>query len=63
LIQLMMGFLARTAPAMNLFAVGIPVTITAGLVTLAVTAPIIADAVMRALGMGLDQAALVAGGG
>ncbi len=63
LVQLMMGFLARTAPALNLFAVGIPVTITAGLVGLAVTAPIIADAVIRALGMGLDQAALVAGGG
>lgn len=63
LIQLTMGFLARTAPALNLFAVGIPVTITAGLVLLAVTAPIIADAVILTLGMGLDQAALVAGGG
>ncbi|WP_339827528.1 flagellar biosynthetic protein FliR [uncultured Parasphingorhabdus sp.] len=62
LVQLMMGFLARTAPALNLFAVGIPVTITVGLVALAVTAPIIADAVIQALGMGLDQAALVAGG-
>ncbi|QJB68028.1 flagellar biosynthetic protein FliR [Parasphingorhabdus halotolerans] len=63
LVQLMMGFLARTAPALNLFAVGIPVTITVGLVALAVTAPIIADAVIMGLGMGLDQAALVAGGG
>jgi flagellar biosynthetic protein FliR len=63
LVQLMMGFLARTAPALNLFAVGIPVTITFGLMALAVTAPILADAVILALGMGLDQAALVAGGG
>lgn len=63
LIQLMMGFLARTAPALNLFAVGIPVTITAGLIALAVTAPIIADTIIRVLGMGLDQAAFVAGGG
>ena len=62
LVQFIMGFLARTAPALNLFAVGIPVTITFGLIALAVTAPIIADAVMQALGMGLDQAALVAGG-
>lgn len=62
LVQIMMGFLARTAPALNLFAIGIPVTITAGLLALAVTAPIIADAVIRALGMGLEQAALVAGG-
>ena len=59
----MMGFLARTAPALNLFAVGIPVTITAGLIALAVTAPIIADTIIRVLGMGLDQAAFVAGGG
>ena len=60
---MMMGFLARTAPALNLFAVGIPVTIIFGLVALAATAPILADAVMLALGMGLDQATLVAGGG
>ena len=63
LVQMMMGFLARTAPALNLFAVGIPVTITFGLVALAATAPILADAVIQALGMGLDQATLVAGGG
>ena len=63
LVQVMMGFLARTAPALNLFAVGIPVTITFGLVALAATAPILADAVILALGMGLDQATLIAGGG
>ena len=63
LVQMMMGFLARTAPALNLFAVGIPVTITFGLVALAATAPILADTVIQALGMGLDQATLVAGGG
>ncbi|MEP2101894.1 MAG: flagellar biosynthetic protein FliR [Parasphingorhabdus sp.] len=63
LTQLIMGFLARTAPALNLFAVGIPVTITAGLVALAVTAPIMADTITRSLGMGLGQAARIAGGG
>ena len=62
LIQLVMGFLARTAPALNLFAVGIPVTIMVGLVALAITAPIMADTIIEALGMGLNQAALVAGG-
>lgn len=63
LIQFVMGFLARTAPALNLFAVGIPVTITAGLVALAITAPIMADTIMQSLGMGLNQAAMIAGGG
>lgn len=62
LIQFVMGFLARTAPALNLFAVGIPVTIMAGLVALAITAPIMADTIIEALGMGLNQAAIVAGG-
>lgn len=62
LIQLTMGFLARTAPALNLFAVGIPVTISAGLVMLAITAPIMADAITQSLGMGLDQAAAIGGG-
>ena len=63
LIQFVMGFLARTAPALNLFAVGIPVTITAGLVMLAITAPIMADTIVQSLGMGLNQAVFVAGGG
>lgn len=63
LIQFIMGFLARTAPALNLFAVGIPVTITAGLVALAITAPIMADTIVQSIGMGLDKAAMLAGGG
>ncbi|MEP3227127.1 MAG: flagellar biosynthetic protein FliR [Parasphingorhabdus sp.] len=63
LIQFIMGFLARTAPALNLFAVGIPVTITAGLVALAVTAPIMADTIIQSIGMGLDKAAMLSGGG
>lgn len=63
LTQFVMGFLARAAPALNLFAVGIPVTITAGLVALAVTAPIMADTIIQSLGLGLDQAAMLAGRG
>ncbi|MEP2988251.1 MAG: flagellar biosynthetic protein FliR [Parasphingorhabdus sp.] len=62
LIQFTMGFLARTAPALNLFAVGIPVTIIGGLVALAVTAPIMADTIIQSLGMGLDHAASISGG-
>lgn len=62
LIQFVMGFLARTAPALNLFAVGIPVTIIGGLIALAVTAPIMAETIIQSLGMGLDHAALIAGG-
>jgi len=63
LIQFVMGFLARTAPALNLFAVGIPVTITGGLIALAITAPIMADTIIQSLGMGLNHAAMIAEGG
>ncbi len=63
MIQLIMGFLARTAPALNLFAVGIPVTLTAGLVMLAITAPVMAEAIIHSLGLGLAQAETIAGGG
>lgn len=62
LVQFIMGFLARTAPAMNLFAVGIPVTITVGLVALAITAPIMAETIMQSIGLGLDHATKMAGG-
>lgn len=62
LIQFIMGFLARTAPALNLFAVGIPVTISGGLIALAITAPIMAETIIQSMGMGLDHAALIAGG-
>src|SRR3546814_10548479 len=40
LVQIVMGMLARTAPALNLFSVGMPVALMAGLILLAVTAPI-----------------------
>lgn len=56
LIQLVMGMLARSAPSLNLFAVGIPVALFAGLILLALAAPIMAQGIAEALRMGLDQA-------
>ena len=61
LIQVVMAMLARSAPALNLFAVGLPVALLSGLVLLAMAAPVIADGIMRALGEGLDQSSMVAG--
>jgi len=62
LIQLVMGMLARSAPSLNLFAVGIPVALFAGLILLALAVPIMAQGISEALRMGLDQAQGIAEG-
>ena len=60
LVQIVMGMLARSAPAMNLFAVGLPATLLAGLVLLAMAAPTMGDGITRAIERGLDEANAVA---
>ncbi|MCW2336203.1 flagellar biosynthetic protein FliR [Sphingobium sp. B2D3A] len=62
LVQLVMGMLARTAPSLNLFAVGLPATLLAGLVLLAIAAPVMGEAISDALRQGLDMSRLLAGG-
>lgn len=62
LIQLVMGMLARSAPSLNIFAVGIPVALIVGLVLLALAAPIMARGITEALRMGLDHAQGIAEG-
>lgn len=55
LVQLVMGFLSRSAPTLNLFAVGLPAALLAGLVLLAMAAPVIGDGIVAALQAGLAQ--------
>ena len=62
LVQIVMGLLARAAPSLNLFAVGMPVAMMAGLVLLAIAAPIMAEAMTAALKSGLEQARSIAEG-
>lgn len=62
LVQLIMAMLARSAPSLNLFAVGMPATLLAGLVLLAVAAPELGDAILASLNGGIDLAARLAGG-
>lgn len=62
LVQIVMGMLARAAPSLNLFAVGMPVAMMAGLVLLAIAAPIMAEAMTAALKSGLEQARSIAEG-
>lgn len=60
LVQIVMGILARSAPAMNLFAVGLPATLLAGLILLAIAAPSIGEGITIAIQRGLDEAHRIA---
>lgn len=60
LVQVVMAMLARSAPAMNLFSVGMPATILAGVVLLAIAAPAIGDGIAIAIERGLDLARSIA---
>ncbi|MBO9576004.1 MAG: flagellar biosynthetic protein FliR [Sphingobium sp.] len=62
LVQIIMGMLARTAPSLNLFAVGLPATLLAGLILLAIGAPVIGEGIVESLRSGLDLAQGLAGG-
>jgi flagellar biosynthetic protein FliR len=62
LIQLVMAMLARSAPSMNLFSVGLPATLLAGLVLMAIAAPSIGDGITAAIQRGLATARQLAQG-
>jgi flagellar biosynthetic protein FliR len=63
LVQLILGVLSRSAPSLNLFSVGMPAAMIAGMVLLAATAPLMADAILAAVNEGLNQAGALANGG
>ena len=62
LVQIVMGMLARAAPSLNLFAVGMPMAMMAGLVLLAIATPIMAEGMTVALKAGLEQARSISEG-
>jgi flagellar biosynthetic protein FliR len=62
LVQLVMAMLARSAPQLNLFSVGLPAAVLAGIVLLAVAAPVIGDAILAALQQGLEESRRIAAG-
>lgn len=61
IVQLVMAMLARSAPALNLFAVGLPVTLFAGIVLLAMAMPVMGEAITLSLHNGLAMARQLAG--
>jgi flagellar biosynthetic protein FliR len=62
LVQIVMGMLSRSAPAMNLFSVGLPATLLAGLVLMAIAAPSMGEGITAAIQRGLEMARMLAGG-
>jgi flagellar biosynthesis protein FliR len=63
LVQVVMGVLARSAPTLNLFSVGLPAALLAGLVLLAVAAPVMGEGIVAALTQGLEMSRNLASGG
>lgn len=63
IVQLVMAMLARSAPQLNLFAVGFPAALMAGIVLLAVAAPVIGEGILAAIDLGLEQSRRMAAGG
>ena len=60
LVQIVMGMLSRSAPSMNLFSVGLPATLLAGLVLMAIAAPSMGEGIVAAIRRGLEMAQLIA---
>ena len=59
LIQLVMALLARSAPALNLFAVGLPAALLGGLILFAFAIPVLGSAITRSLVANLEDTAQV----
>lgn len=57
-----LGILTRAAPQLNLFAVGFPLTLGAGLVILAVALPLLAPLLVKLFGSGFETLLRVAAG-
>lgn len=61
MVQIMMGMIARSAPTLNLFAVGLPATLLAGVVLLAMATPVMAETIMATMRHSLDNAEAIIG--
>jgi flagellar biosynthetic protein FliR len=59
LVQTITGVIARSAPSLNLFALGLPAGVLAGIAALIIVMPVVIDQFAQLLMTALDQAALV----
>lgn len=63
LVQIIMAMIARSAPTLNLFAVGMPAALLAGILLLGMATPVMADTISNTIRLALDQAQLIGRGG
>jgi flagellar biosynthesis protein FliR len=61
LVQIIMAMITRSAPALNLFALGIPATVLTGVILLAMATPFMAAALDHAVARAIEQAHRLAG--
>lgn len=59
IVQLIMGVIARATPTLNLFAVGMPATLLAGIVLLAMATPVMSESLQKVMKESVAQAATV----
>lgn len=59
LVQIVTGVISRSAPALNLFALGLPAGVLAGIIALIVVMPVVVEQFTQLLLAALDQSALV----
>lgn len=58
-VQVVTGVLSRSAPALNLFALGLPAGVLGGIAALLASAPVLTDLVIRLSADAIEQAAAV----
>lgn len=63
LVQIIMAMIARSAPTLNLFAVGMPAALLAGIILLGMATPAMADTISHSIRLALDQAQMIGSGG
>ena len=59
LVQIFTGVLSRSAPSLNLFAIGLPAGVLAGIAALIISAPLIYDQFVDLAGTSVSQAEMV----
>lgn len=59
IVQLVSGVLSRSAPALNLFALGLPAGVLAGIAALIISAPLLTDQLTDLSALAIDQAGAV----
>jgi flagellar biosynthetic protein FliR len=62
LVQIVTGLLARSAPALNLFALGLPAGVLAGIAALIVALPVMTGQLRGVIASALEQSARLIGG-